>query len=100
MLIIYRKGEIVNQLVAWGADREKRLEELEALLLLCGAIEPLKHEGRNYRRDGGSDDEDDEDDPSAGMRSSTTSTNARPTKNLRQSAARGNDSDSDFEFDM
>ena len=26
MLIIYRKGEIRNQLVAWGADREKRLE--------------------------------------------------------------------------
>jgi hypothetical protein len=26
MLIIYRKGEIRNQLVAWGADRERQLE--------------------------------------------------------------------------
>ncbi|KAI6036994.1 hypothetical protein BKA83DRAFT_4170555 [Pisolithus microcarpus] len=100
MLIIYRRGEIVNQLVAWGADREKRLEELEALLLLYGAIEPSKHEDRSHRRDGGSDDEDDEDDPSARMRSATTSTNARPARNIRQSAAKGNDSDSDFEFDM
>lgn len=100
MLIIYRRGEIVNQLVAWGADREKRLEELEAILLLYGAIEPSKHEDRSHRRDGGSDDEDDEDDPSARMRSATTSTNARPTRNIRQSAAKGNDSDSDFEFDM
>ena len=26
MLIIYRKGEVLNQLVAWGADRERRVE--------------------------------------------------------------------------
>lgn len=32
MLIIYRKGEIRNQLVAWGADRERRLEGVLAVL--------------------------------------------------------------------
>ena len=26
MLIIYRDGEVQNQLVAWGGDRERRLE--------------------------------------------------------------------------
>ncbi|KAI6097921.1 thioredoxin-like protein [Pisolithus croceorrhizus] len=97
MLIIYRKGEIMNQLIAWGADREKRLEELEVVLLLYGAIEPSMHEGHSRHQDGGSDDED---DPSARSRSATTSTNARPARNIRQSATKGNDSDSDFEFDM
>ena len=26
MLIIYRNGEVQNQIVAWGGDRERRLE--------------------------------------------------------------------------
>jgi len=26
MLIIYRDGEVQNQVVAWGGDRERRLE--------------------------------------------------------------------------
>ena len=26
MIIVYRKGDIRNQVVAWGADRERRLE--------------------------------------------------------------------------
>lgn len=26
MLIIYRKGEVLNQIVAWGGDRERRVE--------------------------------------------------------------------------
>ena len=28
MIIIYRKGEVLNQLVAWGADRERKIEGL------------------------------------------------------------------------
>ncbi|KAI6123249.1 thioredoxin-like protein [Pisolithus croceorrhizus] len=99
MLIIYRKGEIMNQLIAWGADREKRLEELEVVLLLYGVIEPSMHEGRSRHQDGGSDDED-EGDLSARLPSATTSTSARPPRNIRQSATKGSDSDSDFEFDM
>lgn len=31
MLIIYRDGEIQNQIVAWGGDRERRLEGKLAL---------------------------------------------------------------------
>lgn len=26
MIIVYRKGDIRNQIVAWGADRERRIE--------------------------------------------------------------------------
>ena len=26
MIIIYRNGEVINQIVAWGADRERRIE--------------------------------------------------------------------------
>jgi hypothetical protein len=26
MIIVYRKGDIRNQVVAWGADRERRIE--------------------------------------------------------------------------
>ena len=36
MLIIYRKGEVLNQLVAWGADRERRVE---------GACSPYRRPG-------------------------------------------------------
>lgn len=32
MVIVYRKGEIRNQLVAWGADRERRLEGVSVVL--------------------------------------------------------------------
>ncbi|KIJ63285.1 hypothetical protein HYDPIDRAFT_92787 [Hydnomerulius pinastri MD-312] len=104
MLIIYRKGEIRNQLIAWGADRERRLEELEALLMLCGAIDPPEHpaDGANSSRDrdNNSSDEEEDDDPSSRMRSAATSTNARAAKNIRGPTRKGDDSDSDFEFDM
>ncbi len=26
MIIVYRKGDIRNQIVGWGADKERRLE--------------------------------------------------------------------------
>ncbi|KAG6331264.1 hypothetical protein ID866_7828 [Astraeus odoratus] len=106
MLIMYRKGEIRNQLVAWGADRERRLEELEAVLVLCGAIEPPDHlpRGTNGSHrdedDNQSEDDDFDDDPSSRMRSAATRTNARSAKNIRGPTKHSNDSDSDFEFDM
>ncbi|KAI0759519.1 thioredoxin-like protein [Irpex lacteus] len=89
MIIVYRKGEIVNQLVSWGADRERRIEELEAVLILAGAIK---------KREDDSDEEDeDDDDSSSRMRSAATSTNAKAPKNIRSSK---DDDDSDFEFDL
>ncbi|KAF7309692.1 Phosducin domain-containing protein [Mycena indigotica] len=93
MFIVYKKGEILNQVVAWGADRDRTLEELELLLIVGGAIilpERLPAKKRE------SDDEfsdDEEDEPP--RRSAATSTNGRPPKNIRKSA-----SDSDFEFDL
>ncbi|KIK99752.1 hypothetical protein PAXRUDRAFT_822436 [Paxillus rubicundulus Ve08.2h10] len=104
MFIIYRKGEIRNQLISWGADRERHLDELEAILMLCGAIDPLgqsSHGARVGRGDEKGDSEEEEDnDPSCRMRSAATATNARSTKNVRGPARKGDDSDSDFEFDM
>ncbi|KAH9484057.1 Phosducin-like protein 3 [Psilocybe cubensis] len=101
MLIVYRKGEIRQQIVAWGADRERRQEELEAILLVTGALDiPDRVEPT-----GGKDEEEDEDfeeddgDPSSRMRSAATSTNARAPRNIR-SQKKKDDSDSDFEFDM
>ncbi|KAG9318228.1 thioredoxin-like protein [Chiua virens] len=101
MLVIYRKGEIRNQLVAWGADRERRLEELEAILMLSGVIDPPEHpfqRGERARDQTGDSDEED-DDPSSRMRSAATRTNARAPKNIRGQPKK-DDSDSEFEFDM
>ncbi|KAJ3508949.1 hypothetical protein NLJ89_g5474 [Agrocybe chaxingu] len=101
MIIVYRKGEVKNQVMGWGSDKERRIEELEAWLLVTGALDLPDRPGP--KRTGGSDDEDLEDDlsddPSSGMRSSSAFTNARPQKNIRSSQKK-NDSDSDFEFDM
>ncbi|KAG1743189.1 thioredoxin-like protein [Suillus paluster] len=100
MLIIYRKGEIRNQLIAWGADRERQLEELEALLILFGVLEPpLRGPLGEQRAHDGDDSEQEDDDPYSRMRSAATSTNARAPKNIRGQTKK-DDSDSEFEFDM
>jgi hypothetical protein len=33
MLIIYRDGEVQNQIIAWGADRERRIEGMSKRML-------------------------------------------------------------------
>ncbi|KAJ7066749.1 thioredoxin-like protein [Mycena amicta] len=97
MFIVYKKGEILNQVVSWGADRERTLDELELLLIVAGAIIPPD---RLPTRKKDSDDEaSDDDEDEAPRRSAATSTNGRPPKNIRKSAANKSD-DSDFEFDM
>ena len=127
MIIVYRKGDIRNQIVAWGADKDRQPEgqtlfsalrtisdiiqsfpELEAILLVTGALDlpetflqASEYGGRRVEEDGDRDDgDDDDDDPSSRMRSAVTSTNARPRKNIRSSQKNKNDSDSEFEFDM
>jgi len=97
MLIIYRKGDIRNQITAWGADRERSLQELEAMLIMSGAIDPPERPPPGSRRDNDDESEDEDDDVSSRMRSKVTRTNARTDKNIRSSR---NDSDSDFEFDI
>lgn len=34
MFIIYRKGDIRNQIIAWGADRERSLEGMTIVHLV------------------------------------------------------------------
>jgi hypothetical protein len=52
MLVIYRDGEIQNQVVAWGGDRERRLEGKSG----CGnsptKVTPLTHCPRTGGRAG------------------------------------------------
>ena len=122
MLIVYRKGDIRNQIVAWGADRERRQEgmcpcsltttptrlilhykELEAILLVTGALDiPEVSRPAERRPDDDEDSAEEEDyDPSSRMRSATTATNGRSKRNIRgPEKKKGNDSDSDFDFDL
>ncbi|EPQ58653.1 thioredoxin-like protein [Gloeophyllum trabeum ATCC 11539] len=99
MLIVYKKGQIINQIIAWAADKERRLEELEAILMLCGAIIPeLPSAEEKHKDDKGSDaedeDDDDDDGPSSRMKSRVTMTN-KSSKNVRRQEE---DSDSDFDL--
>ena len=130
MILVYRKGEVKQQFVSWGADRERRLEgmlflsitsdffetiffffgggvELEAVLLLTGALDlpdrlPPKVNTARDDDDDGDSSEDGYGVPSTRkMRSAVTTTNAKSVKNVRSSGGRGKgDSDSEFEFDM
>jgi len=95
MIIIYRKGNVVNQVVAWGADRERKIEELEAVLILAGAIVPQQLAPEQSRRRDDSDEEDSDDEPSSRMRSAGTRTNRSTGKNIRK---KEEDSDSDFDL--
>ena len=52
MFIIYRKGEVLNQLVAWGADRERRIEGMYSRAAFYSCLELM----REIRRTGGSID--------------------------------------------
>jgi len=81
-----------------------QLSELEALLLVSGAVDPPENDvwGRDQseqKRDASDSEDDDDDEPSSRMRSAATSTNARREKNIRSSKP-VKDDDSDFEFDM
>ena len=73
--------------------------ELEAVLILAGAIIPQQRRPPDEDKDdndSGSDFDDlEDDDPSSRMRCASTRTNAKPQKNVR--AKKGDDSDSDFE---
>jgi len=92
MFIVYRKGQIVTQIMAWGLGREQTLEELETLLITSGAIIPPKRPRAELKDD--PDDESDED--SSRVRSKSTWANYS-TKNVRN-ASKDGDSDSDFDL--
>ncbi|KAF8061656.1 thioredoxin-like protein [Lyophyllum atratum] len=102
MIIVYKKGDIRNQIVAWGADKERRIEELEAILLMTAALHmPERRRPEDRRNDDDDESEDEGHDPSSRMRSAAASTNGKAQKNVRSSAkGKGDDSDSDFDFDL
>jgi len=93
---VYRCGGIINQQTAWGSERERSLEELEALLILAGALpllDKLPPSGDGRRRD-----EDSDDETSHRSRSFVTSTNGAAPKNIRSSRRKDSDDDSDFDL--
>ncbi|KAK7049451.1 Proteolipid protein 2 [Paramarasmius palmivorus] len=104
MIILYQKGEVINQVVGWGRGRERRREELEALLLVSGALHPPERrepDERHNHEDEDSDDDNDEEDKTRAR--ATTTTNGRTQKNIRgqgKNKKRDDDSDSEFEFDL
>lgn len=92
MLIIYRDGEIQNQIVAWGGDRERHLEELEAVLILCGAVIPTavpRNDRDTREEDSGDESEEERQRPKYGSRSTA-----------RRAAKTKKDEDSGSELDM
>jgi len=97
MIIVYKKGDIRNQVVAWGADRDRTLDELEILLLVTGAIIPPERLPEKKRNDSDEESDDDDGPPS---RSAATSTNGRGKRNIRGPTKKADDSDSDFDFDL
>ncbi|KZV70603.1 hypothetical protein PENSPDRAFT_607078 [Peniophora sp. CONT] len=99
MFIVYRKGDIVTQITAWGADKDRSSEELEAVLIMSGAIDPPTHAPEREKRDSEDEDESEDEggDKSSGMRSRGAFVN-HTTKNVRGPAKNADDSDSDFDL--
>ncbi|KAI0003378.1 thioredoxin-like protein [Russula compacta] len=94
MFLVYRKGQIATQFTAWGSDRERKLEELETLLIASGAIIPPEKKTPPDSKD--SQEGDSEEEEYSQARSKSTWANFS-TKNLRNTSKNG-DSDSDFDL--
>ncbi|KAG8831367.1 hypothetical protein FRC17_003248 [Serendipita sp. 399] len=82
-LILYRGGAIKEQLVAWGARTEGSIEELEAVLIQDGILDPTKFPQR----------------PKSPVNEDDEETHLKPSSRskLKQKAA-NDDSDSDFDL--
>jgi len=88
-LILYRGGIIKEQLVAWGAKVEGSLEELEAVLIQDGIIEPTRF--TQPPKAAGDEDEDEAENSLSGTKFS-----AKQKSKFRSRKAE--DSDSDFDL--
>ncbi|KAG6836933.1 hypothetical protein H0H93_001095 [Arthromyces matolae] len=100
MIIVYKNGEIRNQIISWGADRERRIEELEAILLVTDALHMPERLPQERKKDDSESEDDEDDDHSSRMRSKATSTNGRLQKNIRGCNSKSKDDDSDSDFDL
>ncbi|KAI0303518.1 thioredoxin-like protein [Multifurca ochricompacta] len=98
MFIAYRKGEIVTQITAWGSDRERKLEELEALFITSGIIIPPKKLRADTRvhLDDESEEENENYNHHPRVRSTSTLYSTKDVRNV----SKKDDSDSDFDFDL
>jgi len=95
MFIVYRKGQIVTQVIAWGSDRERKLEELEALFIASGAIIPPPPEKKPSADSGDDRDEESEEDTlQTGLKSARTNYSTKSVRN----PSKNDDSDSDFDL--
>ncbi|KAI0279842.1 thioredoxin-like protein [Russula aff. rugulosa BPL654] len=93
MFVVYRKGQIVNQITAWGSAREPKLEELETLLIACGAIIPSEKKPPAGSSDD-LDEESEEEDSRVGSKSTWVNYSSKNVRN----ASKKDDSDSDFDL--
>ena len=102
--------------MAWGADRERSLEgmlcfgvilwqgistvqpELEALLVLAGAIIPADYIRTNKPSRQEAESNDDFSDDDAFEKAAMAKTNGRAPKNVRGPAQKDADDDSDFDM--
>jgi len=91
-LIVYRNGELTRQVVAWGADRERTIAELEAMLILSLAI-TSPPQFLDYGEDRLSSGENYEEDEHPDM-----TLQRDRQRNIRTSAKKPDDSDSDFDL--
>ncbi|PFH52494.1 hypothetical protein AMATHDRAFT_74277 [Amanita thiersii Skay4041] len=99
MFIVYRKGDIRNQIVAWGSDKERRIEELEALLVVAGAVEVEKRPSTDQVDSDIEDSEEERDNNGTFQRPSSSARGQRAIRGTA-TARRKDDADSDFEFDL
>jgi len=86
MILVYIGGEIAKQLIGW---KGQRVEELEAVLMLAGALNIPTHKRDEDRGKGSRDPDSDED--------LTGTVNAKTNKNVRK---KEEDDEDDFEFDL
>jgi len=98
-LFIYRKGEIIQQEVAWGAGIERSLEDLDKLLARTGVVIPNEKPLSRYQELDLDDDHLDDDNDHFG-RPTTGLVNSRAQKNIRDSRRNVEDDDDDFDFDI
>ncbi|KAH8114248.1 thioredoxin-like protein [Phellopilus nigrolimitatus] len=95
-IFIYRKGEIAHQQTSWGADKERSLEELEALLVLTGAVVPTERPTPSRQAQEENEENDLSDDDDGFSRSATAKVNGQVPKNIRGRTS--DDEDSDFDI--
>jgi len=85
-LLMYRKGEMTNQVVAWGASQRRSIEDLEELLISSRVLKPISKRPPKPR-----EDEEDEEEAEFPVKRSIRGP-------LRAMKPKIDDDDSDFDL--